>query len=305
VVTAVHVQTRGRPRHRDYGFLGAGPEQPWWRAYAGHTAFERPTVLVESDGAGYRAYLSGIPSTRRDAVGTVIRYTLVVEESGGGAPAVGPSDVVALVGCWVADQAGAGQPARTGPGGLSRALDAAFPEDEIERMLAAAGSVAPVDVQQRVAAAVRALPGPQPGGRDATDRDWLGDAASTSAREAFVRRVGELVEDGQPGRALLLNLVGSAADLTALLDDGRPLAVLAPDIAAAGPTPLGRGRGPVVGAGKAPAAAAPRSNPVASATLPMPARPTGRAKALLWTVLAPLVLGLAVVIALLLPLLSK
>jgi hypothetical protein len=302
VVTAVHVQTRGRPRHRDYGFLGAGPEQPWWRAYAGHTAFERPTVLVESDGAGYRAYLSGIPSTRRDAVGTVIRYTLVVEESGGGAPAVGPSDVVALVGCWVADQAGA---ERAVPGGLSRALDAAFPEDEIERMLAAAGSVAPVDVQRRVAAAVRALPGPPPAGRDATERDWLGDAASTPAREAFVRRVGELVVDGRPGRALLLNLVGSAADLTALLDDGRPLAVLAPDIAAAGPTPLGRGRGPVVGAGKAPAAAAPRTSPAASATLPVPTRRTGRAKARLWTVLAPLVLGLAAVIALLLPLLSR
>jgi hypothetical protein len=303
VVTAVHVQTRGRPRHRDYGFLGAGPEQPWWRAYAGHTAFERPTVLVESDGAGYRAYLSGIPSTRRDAVGSVIRYTLVVEESGGGAPAVEPADVAALVGCWVSDQAGEDR-SRSGPGGLSRALDDAFPEDEVERMLATAEAVAPVDVQRRVAAVVRALPGPPPADRDATERDWLGDASSAPAREAFVRRVGELVVDGRPGRALLLNLVGSAADLSGLLDDPRPLAVLAPDIAVAGPTRLGRERGPV-GAGKAPAAAAPRPSAVASATLPLPARRMGRSKARLWTVLAPLVLGLAAVIALLLPWLSR
>jgi hypothetical protein len=297
VVTAVHVQTRGRPRHRDYGFLGAGPERPWWRGYAGHTAFERPTVLVESDGAGYRAYLSGIPSARRDAVGTVIRYTLVVEEDGVGAPAVPPVDVVALVRCWVAEQAA---------GALTRALDGAFPQDDVERMLAAAEPVAAADVRRRVVSAVRALPGPEPSGAgDVAERDWFADAASAAAREAFVRRVGELVVDGRPGRALLLNLVAAPADLTALLDDASPLAVIAPDPAVAGPTRLGRERGPV-GAGKAPAAAAaPRTSPVASATLPLPARAAGRPTSRLWTVLTPLVLGLAAVIALLLPLLSR
>ncbi|MCO1660115.1 hypothetical protein [Pseudonocardia humida] len=292
MVTAVHVQTRGRQRHRDYDFLGAGPARPWWRAYAGHTAFERPTVLVESDGAGYRAYLSGIPSARRDAVGTVIRYTLVVDESGGGAPAVEPAGVVALVRCWVAEQGGASR-SRPVPGGLSRALDSAFPEDEVERMLAAPEPVPPVDVRQRVVAAVRALPGPEPSGAGAPEvpeRDWLGDAGSPRSRAAFVARVGELVVDRRPGRALLLNLVGSAADLTALLDEASPLVVLAPDIAVAGPTRLGRERGPV-GAGKArPAATVPR---------------TSRSTARLWAVLAPLVLGLAAVIALLLPLLSR
>jgi hypothetical protein len=90
MVTSVYLQTRGRPRHRDYDFLGAAPGHPWWRAYAGHTAFERPTALVESDGGGYRVYLSGIPSARRDAVGTVIRYTLVLEESPDGTPGGAP-----------------------------------------------------------------------------------------------------------------------------------------------------------------------------------------------------------------------
>ena len=38
-------------------------------------------MLVQSDGRGWQAYLSGIPSRRRDAVGTVIRYTVVAEGS--------------------------------------------------------------------------------------------------------------------------------------------------------------------------------------------------------------------------------
>jgi hypothetical protein len=44
-----------------------------------------------------------------------------------------------------------------------------------------------------------------------------------------VQRVDALL-GGQPGRALVLNLVGAAADLSALLRDPRPLAVLAPDL---------------------------------------------------------------------------
>ncbi len=58
---------------------------------------------------------------------------------------------------------------------------------------------------------------------------WLADLGRPAARAAFVQRVDELLA-GQPGRALVLNLVGAAADLTALLDDPRPLAVLAPDL---------------------------------------------------------------------------
>jgi hypothetical protein len=44
-----------------------------------------------------------------------------------------------------------------------------------------------------------------------------------------VQRVDALLT-GEPGRALVLNLVGSPADVTALVDDALPLAVLAPDL---------------------------------------------------------------------------
>src|SRR4051812_40998577 len=68
----IWVQTRGAARATDYAFLGAAPEQPWWRAYRDVTAFDHPTVLVTSDGERWAGYLSGIPSARVDAVGTVV-----------------------------------------------------------------------------------------------------------------------------------------------------------------------------------------------------------------------------------------
>ena len=77
------LHTRGRARHRDYRFLGPAPQPAWWREYAGATTFEQPTILVQSDGGRWQAYLSGIPSGRRDAVGSTIRFSVVLEGDAG------------------------------------------------------------------------------------------------------------------------------------------------------------------------------------------------------------------------------
>lgn len=225
-MTAAYVQTRGRPRHRDYDFLGAGPGEPWWRAYAGHTAFESPTVLVESSGTEYRVYLSGIPSARRDSVGTVIRYTLVLEETPDDPDGAGPDGVLALVSCWVA-----------GGTTLTAALDEAFPEDDVERLLAA--TAPETDPHKRVLAAVRSLP-PYRVSPVESPGDWLGSAESEPARTAFLGRVQDLVAGGAAGRALLLNLIGGPDDLADLLTDPSPLVVLAPELGFTEPTPLPR-----------------------------------------------------------------
>ncbi|GAA3030707.1 hypothetical protein GCM10020000_04350 [Streptomyces olivoverticillatus] len=50
-----------RTRSRDYAFLGAAPPRQWWRSYADVADFEYPTLLVESDAQGWRAYASGQP----------------------------------------------------------------------------------------------------------------------------------------------------------------------------------------------------------------------------------------------------
>ncbi len=138
MVTAAYLNTRGRERHRDYQFVGPAPPTSWWREYADHTTFERPTILVQSTGHDWQAYVSGIPSRRRDAVGTVIRYTVVAagepdaDTDGLGTDGLGTGDLLALVATWLADQ----DLGRDG-GRVSEVLDAAFPESDVERLISA------------------------------------------------------------------------------------------------------------------------------------------------------------------------
>ena len=232
----VFLQTRGTARATDYAFLGGAPPEPWWRDYRDATAFDHPTVLVSSDGDRWATYLSGIPSSRVDAVGTVVRYTLVLE---GSCAASDTACVTAAVGAWLDDVA-AGHGA--GPGGrLAAALDARFPAVDVERWLAGhtdesalrapdrpdsdtpAGAGVGDDVRQRVLAALAALPVSSPTAD--VSGSWVGGTASAAARAAFRARVGLLL-DGTPGRALLLNLVGGPDDAPALLYPASPAAVL-------------------------------------------------------------------------------
>jgi hypothetical protein len=227
VVTAVYLNTRGRERHRDYQFVGPAPPTSWWREYADHTTFERPTILVQSDGPDWQAYLSGIPSRRRDAVGTVIRYTVIAENAPDrvGAAGLGTGDILALVANWLSDQ-----DLGRGAGRLSDVLDAAFPEPDVERLIASELDESDgVEVQGRLVGALRELRLPVGADPPEPADDWLADLSGPAARAAFVQRVDELL-GGRPGRALVLNLVGTAADLSALLLDPRPMAVLAPDL---------------------------------------------------------------------------
>jgi hypothetical protein len=238
--TRAFVQTRGAARAGDYAFLGHAPEEPWWRAYRDATAFDHPTVLVTADGERWAAYLSGIPSGRVDAVGRVVRYTLVLDGPCGAAET---GCVVAGVAAWLNDVAAG--PDRGG-GELAAALDAGFPGDLVERMLArpSRGRLDPASadggergdthrasrrdtdataVESRVLDALATLPVPSPGATVAGS--WFGGVGSPRAREAFVARVGAVL-GGTPGRALLLNLVGGPDDAAAVLEPGLPVAVL-------------------------------------------------------------------------------
>src|SRR5687768_10618770 len=75
-----YLMTRGTARRLDYRFLGDGPEQRWWAPLDDLVVLEQPAVLVCGNGGRSAVLLSGIPSVRRDVIGTAIRFNLAVDD---------------------------------------------------------------------------------------------------------------------------------------------------------------------------------------------------------------------------------
>jgi len=227
-VTAAHLMTRGTPRRLDYRFLGAGPAQRWWRPVQDWVVLEQPEVIA----CGRSLLISGIPSARRDAIGTAIRYTLVVE------------DVERALARSLA-AAGLHSAGRARLGGL---LDAGFPAEWVD---AALGDTAPSDaeVARRLAPALAAFGVDEPAAAQhrVRHRSWVGALEDGQAVAAFLDRVTRLA-DGEPGWAFTTSAIasvkgaGDAADalgapVAVLLADGGPPEVIDLGKAQAGPRP--------------------------------------------------------------------
>ena len=77
-----YLMTRGTSRRLDYNFLGTPPPRLWWRPLgdSGLILLEQPEVIAYGDGRELSILISGVPSERRDMIGTRIRYTLVVDD---------------------------------------------------------------------------------------------------------------------------------------------------------------------------------------------------------------------------------
>ena len=225
-MTAAHLMTRGTPRRLDYRFLGAGPVERWWRPVQDWVVLEQPEVIV----CGRSLLISGIPSVRRDAIGTAIRYTLVVD------------DVERALARSLA-AAGLDRAGRARLGGL---LDAGFPADWVD---AALGDTAPsdADVAHRLAPALAAFgdDAPAVAHHPVRHRSWVGALDDDEAVAAFLDRVTRLA-DGEPGWAFTTSAIasvkgaGDAADalgapVAVLLADGGPMEVVDLGKAQAGP----------------------------------------------------------------------
>ncbi|MFI9248914.1 hypothetical protein [Streptomyces sp. NPDC053069] len=223
-----YVMSRGRDRDRDYGFLGAAPPVAWWRSYSRVADFEYPTLLVESDARGWRAYFSGIRSERTDAVGTPLRFTLVL--SGGPADEAAPR-VARFATQWLEDIA-----ARRPAGAVAGCLDRHFPADDVDRLLELRDAAAVDETRRRLEEALAEPAGPA-GSERTGDGDpghgtprsgppsWINTVRDGLSRECFAVRVGELLS-GTRGRALLLNLATEAGDVPDAGPDGRVAALV-------------------------------------------------------------------------------
>ncbi|HEX3256911.1 MAG TPA: hypothetical protein VHS35_00245 [Pseudonocardia sp.] len=227
-MTAAHLMTRGTPRRLDYRFLGAGPAQRWWRPVQDWVVLEQPEVIA----CGRSLLISGIPSARRDAIGTAIRYTLVVED----------------VERALAHSLAAAGLHSAGRARLGELLDAGFPAEWVD---AALGDTAPSDaeVARRLAPALAAFGVDEPAAAQhrVRHRSWVGALDDGQAVAAFLDRVTRLAE-GEPGWAFTTSAIasvkgaGDAADalgapVAVLLADGGPPEVVDLGKAQAGPRP--------------------------------------------------------------------
>jgi len=225
----IFVQTRGEARAADYGFLGVEPDEPWWRSYREYTSFELPTLLLHSSGQAWRAWLSGIRSARRDAVGTTVRFTVVLQ--GDCADNEAQAVTLVLLHRWLAD-------VTTGTRCVGTALDEAFPGPDVERLLTCGAEQDDAEIRRRTLDALRALPASgtapelgtweEPDEREELPERWIGRLGAPHLPAALLRRSAELLS-GVPGRALVLNLIDSRAEADALVEDDTALAILVDD----------------------------------------------------------------------------
>lgn len=208
------IYVRTRTRRTDYSFLGQAPTEPWWSEYGRQTAFERPSVIVRRVKDQLQGCFSGIESPKRlDRVGTVIRYTVVVEDDA--------QSILALTQACLLEPDAAGLP------DLGQVLDGCFKGDEEIEDLLVDNPVVAEEVSRRVQAALSVYKAVSARARaDQTAASWMAPANLPQGRDALLGRVQRLMSNEHHGLAALLNLVRAPDEVQLLAKQWDSLALL-------------------------------------------------------------------------------
>lgn len=226
-----YVKTRGFPRHLDYGFLGEAPPERWWKPLEDRELvdLEAPETLARGAGGALGVLVGGLPSARRDVLGTRIRHTLVVDglESD---PALAVRLAAAALDPGARDR-------------LGKELDALLPGELVDAVLSGEPGGAEVGglLEELLASSGWAAePEPESGqGPGAPDRagSWAAPLGDPDGRAAFLARVAALA-DGRDGHAFVTHALDTvpgarraadalAGDVAILLADAAPGEVVA------------------------------------------------------------------------------
>jgi hypothetical protein len=225
----LHVRTRGLVR--DYQFIGEPPDSAWWRSYADVTDLEEPTVLVESDGQTWRAYVSGLPSRRQDMYSRAISYDLVMH--GECNPAEGDDHDLALaVIATVVRDLAQGSWGERGPLSRLPVLGQASIHEEsvVERWVSQPEASAAAQAAVAVREAFTGFTDDGLAVANSLDRDsgyqrWIGGLANDTSRAEFIALTGRLI-GGAVGRALMLSYVAEPRDVEAVAPGDGDLGIL-------------------------------------------------------------------------------
>jgi hypothetical protein len=157
---------RTRSRYHDYRWLGIAPPS-WWEEFSDWIDFDRPSLVVRSDGKRMRGYFGRIWSSRVDRVSTRINYSIAVEVKAD--PGAGEF-VWRLADLWMRSLDAAPRPGQTDPDAdagtestaaaptsptLGEALDFAFNEEVLHPIIEAMRETASLSAGQEQNAAIR------------------------------------------------------------------------------------------------------------------------------------------------------
>lgn len=216
----IFVQTRGRAT--DYAFLADAPTNRWWLDFRDGTSFEQPTLIVSGDKKNWHCFLSGIPSSRVDRVGTTVRYSIVVE----GSCQFKDEKVLNLIAAWLEDTTSS-----TPNGLVQAALDNAFDEATVERLLSTRStnveSTNEVEMLSLNALSLLAVPKPLIG--KITSESWVGSITSLDAKNELLARCNQLFLGNVDGAAAVLNLLGTTDEVASFANNFKSLAALIDD----------------------------------------------------------------------------
>ncbi len=224
MASTIFVATRGKTL--DYRFLIRGPERQWWLDYRNYTSFERPTLIVERRYGQGRVYLSGIPSARRDRVGTTIRYTLVVEFNDHEAR------LVPLIYAWLQEVANAPASRPTQSDLTKNYFDPLFSEAYVEELLNLQASDPKFDQLQQDLDQLLSRVDYEltfSSRSDAPAGIWFGGLQNEKSRADWIALVDQILKGTKDGVALVLNLA-EGHNLVEIAPDQPPKALLLPEV---------------------------------------------------------------------------
>jgi len=205
------VWIRTRSFDTDYSFLGSAPTDLWWLEYDRSIDPSRPGAALESAGNAWKIYLTGISSSRSDSAHRRIRYTLVLGGTAGDQPAM--QNASAILRNWL-QTAVDNEPMSA----LPALLDEQFDEPTVASLLERRNADAAAEVTRRLREAfgklrdVTAADSRQAEPASRADPSWIGDLHADQPREEWLACTATLLS-GSPGRALVVNLLQSEADL--------------------------------------------------------------------------------------------
>ncbi|WP_034267832.1 hypothetical protein [Actinospica robiniae] len=220
----------------DYAFLVRRPKDQWWDRLADASVIftDGLEVAVKGAGDGCEVMICGVPSKRRDAVGTAIRYTLLLELG------IADSSLAApLVRCALGDASRAD---------LGAGLDELFDAETVDRILSAqtagdevlldrAGEAVAEIVNRAAAAESNTARGGVPGS------PWAGSAEDETSVDAFLGYVAEVAHGGK-GLAFTSHAVQSLDRARQVAQQfGPDLVLLVADAPFEGIKPLGKAEG--------------------------------------------------------------